>query len=120
FNCGMRLRYPTEARRDKEMVCRSGGVILARPFKGRAKILSSLRHEMPPLEVQLKGKLNYTRSGTRRNNSSEGRQRDVVDRICVINPVEDIKEFRPDFSADALVDRNKFDHGKVDVLLSRT
>ena len=72
------------------------------------------------LKVNLHRELNHARPCAGRSDSTEGgRDCDVAVRVRKVRNVENIEELRPKLRANRFCDRDKFDDGKIHVLLSR-
>ena len=72
------------------------------------------------LEIQFESELQNTRSGRGAFDASETCARNIVVRIGVIYPVENIERFETQFAAKLFAERNHFNQRKINIFLSRS
>ena len=63
-----------------------------------------------PLEGELESELDDPWAGRCTRDLAEIPQRDVTDRIGVIDPIEQVEELEPHLAANILGDRDELDH----------
>ena len=70
------------------------------------------------LEVELERKLNDARPRADGCYPSERCRADRIPRVCIVHPVENIKELSPELAPESFGERKHLDERDIDVLLS--